>query len=169
MSSKLFHFHFLKVISPCLQHTRYVRKVMRLIRENLFNWRYVYTHLIFFKITSLSISTLLPAVLPRVIARLEVLNWELFQSIHHGSLQVFNSPKMVSFQAGFEPGKQKRNRAGQVWAVGRLGQRCHSLFRQKLTSSDAWLGALSWWRTQVLAISGRTRATLVFSSLSTST
>ena len=31
----------------------------------------------------------------------------LFQSIRHGSLHVFNSPKMVSFQAGFEPGKQK--------------------------------------------------------------
>ena len=72
-----------------------------------FNWRYVYTHLIFFKITSLSINTPLPAVLPRVVARLEVLNWDLFQSIRHGSLHVFNSPKMVSFQAGFETGKQK--------------------------------------------------------------
>ena len=54
--------------------TRYVRKVMRLIRENSFNWRYIYTHLIFFKITSLSINTPLPAVLPRIVARLEVLN-----------------------------------------------------------------------------------------------
>ena len=88
-------------------YTRYGRKVMRLIRENSFNWRYVYTHLIFFKITSLSINTRLPAVLPRVVARLEVLNWDLFQSIRHGSLHVFNTPKMVSFQAGFEPGKQK--------------------------------------------------------------
>ena len=57
--------------------------------------------------TSLSINTPLPVVLPRVIACLEVLNWDLFQSIRHGSLHVFNSPKMVSFQAGFEPGKQK--------------------------------------------------------------
>ena len=68
--------------------TRYVRKVMRLIRENSFNWIYVYTHLIFFKITSLSIKTPLPAVLPRFVARLEVLNWDLFQSIRHGSLHV---------------------------------------------------------------------------------
>ena len=90
--------------------TRYVRKVMRLIRENSFNWRYVYTHLIFFKITSLSINTPLLVVLPRIVARLEVLNWDLFQSIRHGSLHVFNSPKMVSFQAGFEPGKQKEIR-----------------------------------------------------------
>ena len=80
---------------------------MRLIRENSFNWRYVYTHLISFKITSLRINTPFPAVLPGVVARLEVLNWDLFQSIRHGSLHVFNSPKMVSFQAGFEPGKQK--------------------------------------------------------------
>ena len=55
----------------------------------------------------MSINTPLPAVLPRVEARLEVLNWDLFQSIRHGSMNVFNSPKMVSFQAGFEPGKQK--------------------------------------------------------------
>ena len=87
--------------------TRYVRKVMRLIRENSFNWRCGYTHLIFFKITSLSINAPLPAVLRRVVARLEVLNWVLFQSIRHGSLHVFNNPKMVPFQAGFEPGKQK--------------------------------------------------------------
>ena len=107
------------------QYTRYVRKVMRLIRENSFNWRYVYTHLIFFKITSLSINTPLPAVLPRVVARLEVLNWDLLQNIRHCSLQhVFNTPKMVSFQAGFEPGKQKEIGRCQVWAVGRLGQRC---------------------------------------------
>ena len=93
----------------------------------------LHTHLIFFIITSLSINTPLPAVLPRTIARLEVLNWDLFQSIHHGSLHVFNSPKMVSFQAGFELGKQKEIRRGQVWAVGRLGQRCHGLFHQKLS------------------------------------
>ena len=81
---------------------------MRLIRENLFNWRYVYTHLIFFKITSLSINTPLPAVLPRVVARLEVFNWDLLQNIRHGSPQhFFDSPKMVSFQAVFEPGRQK--------------------------------------------------------------
>ena len=80
---------------------------MRLIRGNSFNWRYVYTHLIFFKITSLSINTPLPAVLPRVVARLEVLKWDLLQNIRHDSLHVFNSPKMVSFQAGFEPGKPK--------------------------------------------------------------
>ena len=92
---------------------------MRLTRENSFNWRYVYTHLIFFKITSLSINTPLPAVLPRVVARLEVLNWAVLQNIRHGSLQhVFNSPKMVSFQAGLEPGKQKE--------IGR-GQRCPNL------------------------------------------
>ena len=101
-------------------HTRYVRKVMRLIRENSFNWRYVYAHLIFFKITSLSINTPLPAVLPRVVARLEVVNWDHFQSIRHGSLHVFNSPKMASFQAGFEPGKQKEIGRGSPdlgWAV----------------------------------------------------
>ena len=88
-------------------YTRYVQKVMRLIGENSLNWRYVYTHLIFFKITSLSFNTSLPAVLPRVVARLEVLNWDLLQSIHYSSLHVFNSPKMMSFQAGFGPGKQK--------------------------------------------------------------
>ena len=88
-------------------YTRYGWKVMRLIREYSFNWRYIYTNLIFFKITSLSINTPFPAVLPRVVARLEVLNWDLFQSIRHGRLHVFNSPKMVSFQAEFEPGKQK--------------------------------------------------------------
>ena len=97
---------------------------MRLIRENLFKWGYVYTHLIFFKRTSLSINTPLPAVLPHVVARLEVLNWDLLQIICHGSLHVFNSPKMVSFQAGFEPGKQEEIKWGQVWAVGRLGQHC---------------------------------------------
>ena len=93
---------------------KYVRKVTRLIRENSFNWRYVYTHLIFFKITSLTINTPLPAVLPRVVARLEVLNRDLLQTIRHGSLQhVFNSPKMVSFQAGFEQGKQEEIGRGQ--------------------------------------------------------
>ena len=98
---------------------------MRLIRENSFDLRYVYTHLIFFKITSLSISTPLPAVLPRIVARLEVLNWDLLQNIRHGSLQhIFNSPKTVSFQAGLQPGKQKEIGRGQVWAVGRLGQCC---------------------------------------------
>ena len=102
--------YFCSVNRTCLySYTRYVRKVMRLSRENSFNWRYVYTHLIFFKITSLSINTPLPPVLSRVVARLEVLNWDLFQSIRHGSLHVFNSPKMVSFQAGFEPGKQKES------------------------------------------------------------
>jgi hypothetical protein len=114
-------------------HTRYVWKVMRLIPENSFNWRYVYTHLIFFKITSLSINTPLPVVLPRVVARLEVLNWDLFQSIRHSSLHIFNSPKMVSFQLDLSWGKQKEIGWGQVWAVGRLGQRCHGLFRQKLS------------------------------------
>ena len=99
--------------------TSFVRKVMRLIRENSFNWRYVYTHLIFFKITSLSINTPLPAVLPRVVARLEFLNWDLFQSIRHGSLHVFNSPKMVSFQAGFEPGKQKEIGRDSPWEMFR--------------------------------------------------
>ena len=95
-------------------HTRYVRKVMRLTREKSFNWRYVYTHLIFFKITSLSINTPLTAVLPRVVARLEVLNWDFLLNIRHGSLHVFNSPKMVSFQAGFEPGKQKKSGGGNA-------------------------------------------------------
>ena len=66
----------LKPLRP-VHCTRYVRKVMRLIRENSFNWRYVYTHLTFFKITSLSINTPMPAVLPHVVARLEVLNWGL--------------------------------------------------------------------------------------------
>ena len=74
------------------------------------------THLIFFKITSLSISTPFPVVLPRLVARLEVLNWDLFQSIRHGSLHVFNSTKMVSFQLGIEPGKQKEIGCVQVWA-----------------------------------------------------
>ena len=86
---------------------------MRLIQENSFNWRYVYTHLIFFKITSLSINTPLPAVLPHVVACLEVLNWDLLQSIRHSSLHVSNSPKMASFQAGFEQGKQKEKGQGQ--------------------------------------------------------
>jgi len=90
-------------------YTRCVWKVMRLIRENSFNWRYVYTHLIFFKMTPLSINTPLPAVLPHVVAGLEVFNWDPFQSIRHSSLHVFNSPKMVSFQAEFEPGKQKKS------------------------------------------------------------
>ena len=100
-------------------NTRHVRKVVRLIRENSFNWRCVYTHLIFFKITSLSINKPLPAVLPSVVARLEVLNWDVLQSVRHGSLQhVFNSPKIVFFQAGFEPGKQKE--------IG-WGQRCLNL------------------------------------------
>lgn len=53
-------------------NTRFVWKVMRLIGEHLFNWRYVYTHVIFFKITFLSMNTPLPPVLPRVVARLEV-------------------------------------------------------------------------------------------------
>ena len=103
--------------SPCCIYgglTRFVRKAMRLIRENSSNWRYVHTRLIFFKITTLSINTPLPAVLPRVVARLAVLNWYLLQTIRQGSLQhVFSSPKMVSFQAGFEPGKQKEIRRGQ--------------------------------------------------------
>jgi len=81
----------------------------------------------------LSINTPLPAVLPHVVACLEVLNWDLFQSIHHGSLHVFNSLKMMSFQAGFELGKQKEIGRGQVWALGRMGQHCHGLFRQKLS------------------------------------
>jgi len=54
------------------------------------------------------------------------------QSIRHSSLHIFNSPKIVSFQAGFETGKQKEIGRGQVWALGRLGQSCHGLFRQKL-------------------------------------
>jgi hypothetical protein len=83
--------------------------------------------------TSLSINTPLPALLPHVVACLEVLNWNLFQSIRQGILHVFNSLKMASFQAGFEPGKQKDIGRGQVWAVGRLGQRCHSLIRQKIS------------------------------------
>ena len=78
-------------------------------------------------------NTPLPEVLPRVVAGLEVLNWDPFQSIRQSSLHVFNSPKMVSFQPGFEPGKQKEIGRGQVWAVGRLGQRCHGLFHQKLS------------------------------------
>ena len=76
--------------------TRYVRKVMRLIRENSFNWRYVYTHLIFFKITSLSINTPLPAILPCVVARLEVLNWDLFQSCPARFL--FVSPAQIQLE-----------------------------------------------------------------------
>ena len=105
-------------------YTKCVRKVTRLIRENPFNSRSVYTHLILFKLTPLNISSPLPAVLPRVAARLEVLNWDLLQTVRHGSLQhVFNSPKMVSFQVGFEPGKQEEIGRGLVWAVGRLGQR----------------------------------------------
>ena len=87
---------------------------MRLIRENLFNWRYVYTHLIFFKITSLSINTPLPAVLPRVVARLEVLNWDLLQSIRHGSVHVFNSPKMVSFKLDWSRGNKKKSGRGNA-------------------------------------------------------
>jgi hypothetical protein len=48
-------------------------------------------------------------------------------------LHVFNSPQMVSFQAAFEMEKQKEIRRGQIWAVGRLGQHCRGLFRQKLS------------------------------------
>ena len=117
-------------IIPPLRCTRCVRKVTRLIRKNSFNWRYVYTHLLFFKITPLSISTLFPAVLPRVVARLQVLNWDLLQNIRHGSLQQdFNIPKMVSFQDGFEPGKQKE--------IGR-GQRCPNLPAAQIYSSVKW-------------------------------
>ena len=101
--------------------TRYVRKVMRLIRENSFNWRYVYTHLIFFKITSLSIVTVtpLPAVLPRVVARLEILNWDFFHSIRHAACTFITVPKWCPFKLDLSRGnKKKSGGTAKVWAAG---------------------------------------------------
>ena len=58
-----------------------------------------------FKIGSLLSNTAIPALLPLFIAVLKVFTWYVVQSPRRSCLDVFNGPKMMSFEVGFELGE----------------------------------------------------------------
>jgi hypothetical protein len=82
-----------------------VQKVMRLEKICLTEDMFIHTYILQNNILEHQFTV--ARGFARVVARLEVSNGDLFQSIRHGSLHIFNSPKIVSFQAAFESGKQK--------------------------------------------------------------
>ena len=68
-------------------------------------WTYMQLQFIPFKVGSLWSNTTIPALLPLFIAVVEVFTWDVVQSPHRSCLDVFNCPKMMSFDVGFELGE----------------------------------------------------------------
>lgn len=68
----------------------------------------------------------------RLVGFLKGVSVNLLKSPRHGGLDVFHSSKMLSFQAGFAPGKQKEDCQSQVRAVKVLGQSCYVVLGQDL-------------------------------------
>jgi hypothetical protein len=58
-----------------------------------------------YKTGSLWLNTAIPALLPPFIAVEEVFTWDYVQSPHRSCLDVFNCPKMMSSEVGYELGE----------------------------------------------------------------
>ena len=58
-----------------------------------------------FKIGSLWLNTAIPALLPFFIAVEKIFIWDVVQSPRRSCLDVFNCPKIMSFEVGFELGE----------------------------------------------------------------
>jgi len=85
-------------------HTTFVPKVMRMIFKK-FCLTYMQLQFIPFKIVSLWSKTAIPALLPLFIAEEEVFTGDVVQSPRRSCLDVFNCPKMITFELGFELGE----------------------------------------------------------------
>ena len=58
-----------------------------------------------FKVGSLRSNAAIPALLPLFIAVEEVFTWDVVQSPRRSCPDVFNCPKIMSFEVGFELGE----------------------------------------------------------------
>ena len=58
-----------------------------------------------FKVGSLWWNTAIPVLLPPFIAVEEVFTWDVVQSPRRSCLNVFNCPRMMSFEVAFELGE----------------------------------------------------------------
>ena len=90
-------------VPRCDVPTRSVSKVMRMIFS--IYWTYMQLQFIPFKVGSLQSNATIPAFLSLFRAVEEVFTWDVVQSLRRSCLNVFNCPKIMSFEVGFELGE----------------------------------------------------------------
>jgi len=89
-----------------------------------------------FKIGSLWSNTAIPVLLPLSISVEEVFTWDVVHSPRCSCLDIFNCPKMMSSEVGFELGEWKEIAQSQVRAVRWVGKGCDIMLSQKFPHSE---------------------------------
>ena len=118
--------------------------------------------LIPYKVVSLVMHTLLPAVLPLLETFLESFLWNHVQLGCRVPRSVFSWLKLGPFQRHFQFGEQPKITRGHVRRVRSLTNQGNVVFSKKpWIRCEKWAGASSWWSCQVFAAhrSGRLRHT----------